>query len=75
MSHRSYEHFCACGKQLDNRLEALGGKRFVDRVDVNKEDLPAIDKWLTSVTAALQGMPLQTAQESGGKGDEHHCES
>lgn len=33
---RSYEHFCACGKMLDARLEALGGKRFVPRTDVNR---------------------------------------
>jgi sulfite reductase (NADPH) flavoprotein alpha-component len=33
---RSYEHFCACGKMLDARLEGLGGKRFVPRADVNR---------------------------------------
>lgn len=33
---RSYEHFCACGKMLDAKLEALGGRRFVPRADVNR---------------------------------------
>jgi sulfite reductase alpha subunit-like flavoprotein len=33
---RSYEHFCACGKMLDERLEALGAQRFVPRTDVNR---------------------------------------
>ena len=64
---RSYEHFCACGKQLDKRLEALGATRFAERVDVNKEDLPAIDKWLSGVTTALSSMPLKTFQHIGGK--------
>ena len=35
-ARRSYEHFCACGKMLDARLEALGGKRFIPRADVNR---------------------------------------
>jgi len=64
--HRSYVHFCACGKQLDSRFESLGAKRFADRVDVHKEDLPAIDRWLSGVTSALQALQLQTFQETGG---------
>lgn len=64
--HRSYVHFCACGKQLDSRLEFLGAKRFADRIDVHKEDLPAIDRWLSGVTSALQALQLQTFQETGG---------
>jgi len=63
---RSYVHFCACGKQLDSRFESLGAKRFADRVDVHKEDLPAIDKWLSGVTTALQALQLQTFQDTGG---------
>ena len=66
MLHRSYVHFCACGKQLDSRFESLGAKRFADRVDIHKEDLPAIDKWLSGVTSALQALQLQTFQETGG---------
>lgn len=64
--YRSYEHFCACGKQLHSRLHALGAKQLTARMDINKEDLPAIDKWLTGVTAALKGMTLQTMEETGG---------
>jgi len=63
---RSYVHFCACGKQLDSRFESLGAKRFADRFDVHKEDLPAIDKWLSGVTAELQALQLQTFQDTGG---------
>ncbi len=64
--HRSYVHFCACGKQLDSRFESLGAKRFANRIDVHKEDLPAIDRWLSGVTSALQALQLQTFQETGG---------
>lgn len=63
---RSYAHFCNCGKQLDSRFEALGGQRFADRVDVHKEDLPAIDTWLAVVTSALKGMQLKTVADLGG---------
>lgn len=59
-------HFCACGKQLDRRLEGLGARRFADRVDVHKEDLPAIDKWLAGLTAALPSMQLKTFEQLGG---------
>ena len=64
---RSYEHFCACGKQLDKRFKALGATCIADRVDINKEDLPAVDKWLSGVTTALSSMPLKTFQQLGGK--------
>ncbi|DBA90903.1 hypothetical protein WJX77_009914 [Trebouxia sp. C0004] len=66
LGDKSYVHFCACGKQLDSRFEFLGAKRFADRIDVHKEDLPAIDKWLGGVTSALQALQLQTFQETGG---------
>lgn len=66
LGDKSYVHFCACGKQLDSRFESLGAKRFADRVDVHKEDLPAIDRWLSGVTSALQALQLQTFQETGG---------
>ncbi|KAA6425116.1 MAG: sulfite reductase (NADPH) alpha-component [Trebouxia sp. A1-2] len=65
LGDKSYVHFCACGKQLDSRLEFLGAKRFADRIDVHKEDLPAIDRWLSGVTSALQALQLQTFQETG----------
>lgn len=65
--HRSYAHFCNCGKQLDRRLEALGGQRLADRLDVHREDLPAIDTWLASLTSALKAMQLKTVAELGGR--------
>ena len=63
---RSYANFCACGKQLDGRLEALQGQRFADRLDVHREDLPAVDRWLTTLTEALGTLQLKTVGECGG---------
>lgn len=48
-------------------MEALGAKRFADRVDVHKEDLPAIDRWLSGVTTALSSMSLKSFEQLGGK--------
>lgn len=64
---RSYAHFCNCGKQLDSRLEALGGLRIADRIDVHREDLPAIDKWLAGMTSTLKDVQLKTIAETGGQ--------
>jgi len=43
---RSYNHFCACGKQLDARLAALQARQFVGRQEVNKEDWKAVAGWI-----------------------------
>lgn len=37
LGDKSYQHFCACGKRLDARLEALGAKRIFDRFDIDRE--------------------------------------
>jgi hypothetical protein len=63
---RSYQHFCRCGRTLDARLEALGGKRLAARADINREDFAAIDGWVESVCSALATLPLKTLAELGG---------
>ncbi|KXZ56804.1 hypothetical protein GPECTOR_1g724 [Gonium pectorale] len=65
LGDKSYTHFCRCGKQLDTALEASGAQRLVDRVDVNKEDWPVVDAWLSSVVAAVQGLALKTFADLG----------
>lgn len=65
LGDRSYEHFCACGTSLESRLVALGGKCFVPRTDVNREDWPAIDGWLDSVVAGLQNLDMHPASQTG----------
>lgn len=69
----SYEFFCKTGKDFDSRLEELGGKRIVPRVDCDVDFDEAADAWIASVTASLgeaSGTPAAanagvTAVESG----------
>ncbi|MCE0738420.1 assimilatory sulfite reductase (NADPH) flavoprotein subunit [Bacillus sp. G16] len=49
----SYEFFCQTGKEFDQRLEELGGKRISPRVDCDLDyDEPAAE-WLESVFGGL----------------------
>ena len=47
----SYAEFCAVGRRIDERLEALGGLRVIDRVDC---DLDYEEPAATWIAAALQ---------------------
>lgn len=50
----SYEYFCQTGKELDIRLEELGGSRLYPRIDCDVDfDEPAAE-WLEGVLGALQ---------------------
>ncbi len=42
----SYEHFCQAGKLVDTRLEQLGAKRMLDRVDCDLDYEDAAEAWL-----------------------------
>lgn len=64
---RSYTHFCACGKAVDDRLEALGGRRCAPRADINREDWKAVDAWIESAVASLLQLPLKTYAQSSGE--------
>lgn len=49
----SYEFFCQTGKEFDQRLEELGGKRISPRVDCDRDyDEPAAE-WLEGVLKGL----------------------
>ncbi|KKI90234.1 sulfite reductase [NADPH] flavoprotein alpha-component [Bacillus sp. SA1-12] len=49
----SYEFFCKTGKDFDQRLEELGGKRLYDRVDCDLDyDEPAAE-WIQGVLGGL----------------------
>ncbi|HVV78713.1 MAG TPA: flavodoxin domain-containing protein [Pseudolabrys sp.] len=49
----AYAEFCAVGKQIDERLAALGGKRVVDRVDCDLDfEAPAAD-WIGRAVKVL----------------------
>jgi sulfite reductase (NADPH) flavoprotein alpha-component len=49
----SYELFCNAGKLLDERLEALGATRLVDRVDVDGFYEQPAKAWITDVVKLL----------------------
>lgn len=54
LGDRSYEHFCLTGKEIDQRLEELGGKRIAPRVDCDVDfDEPA-QKWFDRVATSLE---------------------
>ena len=61
-----YEEFCQAGKLLDTRLEQLGAKRIISRVDcdVEFEDLAA--KYITDVLP-LVSENIKTDDEDGSK--------
>jgi len=49
----AYTEFCAIGKKLDARLEALGGKRVADRVDCDLDFEEPAGKWIETALKAL----------------------
>jgi len=49
----SYEFFCQTGKDFDKRLEELGGKRIVERVDCDVDFDESATEWMNQVLAAL----------------------
>ena len=50
----SYEFFCNAGKLLDQRLEALGGTRLTERVDVDGAYEQSARAWTTDLVKLLQ---------------------
>src|SRR3954454_4349869 len=64
----SYEHFCKFGKDLDNKLAALGGVRIAERVDCDLDLDEPFAKWKTAVYASIDEMaaprPARTAASS-----------
>lgn len=50
----SYEQFCETGKQVDARLETLGGTRITDREDCDVDYDAPFDAWIARVIEALE---------------------
>ncbi len=57
----AYAEFCAIGKAIDARLEALGGKRVIDRVDCDLDFAAPAEKWIGDAIKKL-------APEDAGRG-------
>lgn len=53
--------FCLAGKKLDARLEELGAKRIVDRVDCDVDFDDLAKKWSTSAFTVLSGSEAAAA--------------
>src|SRR5262249_27999562 len=45
--------FCAVGKKIDERLAALGGKRVIDRVDLDLDFAEPAARWVGDAVKAL----------------------
>ena len=63
----AYVEFCAIGKTIDERLEALGGKRAVDRVDCDLDFAEPAGKWIGDAIKTL-APPLDDAARGQGNG-------
>src|SRR5699024_12756052 len=50
----SYEHFCQTGKDIDKRLEELGGKRMDPRVDCDVDFEDKAETWFASVEKEIK---------------------
>ncbi|MEX2500320.1 MAG: assimilatory sulfite reductase (NADPH) flavoprotein subunit [Wenzhouxiangellaceae bacterium] len=50
----SYPDFCQTGREFDARLEALGARRLIDRVDVDVDFEPAEDVWRARILETLE---------------------
>jgi len=57
----SYEFFCQTGKDFDKRLEELGGKRIVPRVDCDVDYEESAEAWMNQVLSALAEAPAGSA--------------
>ncbi|WP_194208219.1 NADPH-dependent assimilatory sulfite reductase flavoprotein subunit [Superficieibacter sp. 1612_C1] len=61
----SYEFFCQCGKDFDERLAELGGERLLDRVDADVEYQNAAAEWRTRVVEVLKSrVPKETPAQA-----------
>src|ERR1043166_214016 len=49
----AYAEFCAIGKAIDTRLEVLGAKRIVDRIDCDLDFATPAGKWIEQTVKAL----------------------
>ncbi len=58
----SYEFFCKTGRDFDRRLEELGGKRILDRVDLDVDFDDGAEAWIPRAVAAFKSaVPENTA--------------
>ncbi len=61
----SYPDFCQAGKDIDARLEELGGERFAERVDCDVDYEDPFEEWLETVMDELGELLGEEADVSG----------
>jgi sulfite reductase (NADPH) flavoprotein alpha-component len=61
LGDRNYERFCQCGKDIDARLETLGGHRIYERMDCDVDYDASVEAWRNGVAAVLEASPIQPA--------------
>lgn len=49
----SYDDFCGCGRKIDVAIEKLGGKRFLDRKELDVDFDDDFDAWLVDISKCL----------------------
>lgn len=54
LGDRTYTRFCQCGKDFDRRLEELGGKRLLARVDCDGEFEDEYQQWSSDLIPILE---------------------
>ena len=61
----AYAEFCAIGKQIDERLAALGGKRVVERVDCDLDFAAPAAAWIGGALKVLTPPDADRGQGNG----------
>ncbi len=62
----AYAEFCAIGKAIDARLEALGGKRVAARADLDLDFATPAARWIEGAVTAL-APKAETGGQAGGQ--------
>ncbi|SRR5579871_552873 len=61
----SYEHFCQTAKDFDRRLEELGARRLLDRVDCDTDYEDPAEAWMEAVLGRLTSNGSAPADGAG----------
>ncbi|MBV9877258.1 MAG: flavodoxin domain-containing protein, partial [Verrucomicrobia bacterium] len=63
LGDRNYERFCQCGKDIDVRLEALGGQRIYGLAECDVDYEATAEAWKNGVATVLEAAsPAQSAK-------------